>query len=270
MKVAFISDIHINVSSAFPVLETLLTVVKENEADLLLIAGDISENYAETIAAVNSLNKVVKTLYVPGNHDLWRVEGEDKSNVDIYHIYSSDSNCLVNNSILIEDVVFIGDAGWYDYSLASKDYSLDELDKMSINGRTWQDKIKNSFTKDNVRVCEYMLNKLEAQLIKYESVKKKVVLTHMLPIKEFCVPDSIQDWSYFNAFLGSIRFKELFDRYSVTLSVSGHVHYRKSTVINKTTYICPCLGYGREWKLTDVDENDVRAQIEDAIIFYEL
>lgn len=270
MKIAFISDIHLNISAEYPVLDTLSAVVREKCADVLVIAGDISENYHETISAAEFLSEnACRTYYVPGNHDLWRVPGEELTNDDIYRVYAYDDNCLIDNSILLsDDAVLIGDVGWYDYSLALEAFTLEELNAMKRNGRVWQDSFRNTFTKDNFRKTEYMLNKLEAQLIKYRDIKNKIVVTHMIPVKEFCVPAAMKDWSYFNAFLGSVRFRDLFERYGVTLSVSGHVHYRKQVVHGSTTYFCPCLGYSREWSLTDIDPENTRAQIEDALMLY--
>lgn len=272
MKLAFISDIHLNISSEYPVLDTVGRIALENNADILVIAGDIEENYHKAIEAVATLNeRYLRTYYVPGNHDLWCVPGEDLTNDDIYAIYAEDDNCLVDNSIRVNaETILIGDVGWYDYSLALETFPLDELEAMKRNGRVWQDSFKNIFTKDNYRKTEYMLNKLEAQLMKYREVRNKIVVTHMIPIKEFRVPASMKDWSYFNAFLGSLRFGELFERYDVSLSVSGHVHYRKEVIHNSTRYFCPCLGYSREWVLTDVAPEDVEAQVRDAMMFYTL
>lgn len=270
MKIAFISDIHLNISAEHPVLETLSSIVRDSKADVLVIAGDIAENYHETISAVEYLNRsTCRTYYVPGNHDLWRVPGEELSNDDIYRVYAEDGNCLIDNSVpLDKDTILIGDVGWYDYSLALENFPLEELNAMKRNGRVWQDSFRNTFTKDNFRKTEYMLNKLEAQLMKYRDVPNKIVVTHMIPIKEFSVPAEMKDWSYFNAFLGSLRFRDLFERYGAVLSVSGHVHYRKQVVHGRTAYFCPCLGYSREWRLTDIDPEDVKAQIEDALMFY--
>lgn len=267
MRIAYISDIHLDVSIHYPVLETLGEVVREQGADLLVIAGDISEDYRRTISAVEYLNSIVPTYYVPGNHDLWIPKDTALSNEDIYRIYSEDEHCLVNKPLLLsDDTVIIGDIGWYDYSLALEDFPLSELEAMKRNGRTWQDKLRNRFTDDNVRKCQYMLNKLEAQLIRYQSVPNRIVVTHMIPVKEFSVPASVKDWSYFNAFLGSLRMRDLFEHYGVTLSVSGHVHYRSRVMHGATTYICPCLGYEKEWPLTGLDPENVRLQIEDSLM----
>ena len=32
----------------------------------------------------------------------------------------------------------------------------------------------------------------------------------------------------------------------------GHVHFRKSLVENNITFLCPCLGYKREWRTADI------------------
>ena len=74
-----------------------------------------------------------------------------------------------------------------------------------------------------------------------------IAMTHMLPIPEFCVPTEREMWKYFNAFLGTGALGQLFERYQVSYSICGHVHYRKQAVHGQTRYLCACLGYHTEW-----------------------
>lgn len=70
---------------------------------------------------------------------------------------------------------------------------------MSLAGRTWQDSLRNAWTRDNLGRTQWMLSRLEARMAAYPG-KKLVLVTHMLPIKEFTVPQEMANWSYFNAF----------------------------------------------------------------------
>lgn len=78
--------------------------------------------------------------------------------------------------------------------------------------------------------------------------KKLVLVTHMLPIKEFTVPQEMGNWSYFNAFLGTRRLGELYRRYPVEVAICGHVHYRKTLEKDGITWLCRCLNYHSEWR----------------------
>ena len=35
----------------------------------------------------------------------------------------------------------------------------------------------------------------------------------------------------------------------------GHVHFRKNLIENNIHYICPCLGYPRQWRTDDISGN---------------
>lgn len=268
MRCGFISDIHIDINKEYPVLENLVAISKEKKCDILIVAGDIAEDYRKTIAAMDLLNESIPSWFVPGNHDLWVPEGSSLTSKEIYDILSEDEHCLIGHPLVLEeaDTLIVGDTGWYDYSLAGN-HPLHLFEGMKFNGRVWQDSIRNrSFTSDNRATCEWMLSKLGFQLSGRWNYSNRIAVTHMIPIKEFRVPADWKDWSFFNAFLGSSEFGELFEREGVTLSVSGHVHFRKQFEHGGTTYICPCLGYEREWKLTGKDPHDVRVQIEDSLV----
>lgn len=64
---------------------------------------------------------------------------------------------------------------------------------------------------------------------------------------DFTVRPPNEMWKYFNAFLGSPEYGQLALEKDVSLSVCGHVHYRKRVHIGYTEFVCPCLGYVEEW-----------------------
>ncbi len=253
MKIAVISDLHIDINEKFPVIDCLASYLKKHRADVLLVAGDICENAVYVKEAMEELEKQSgsRVLYVPGNHDMWSEHLEEVSTDEIYQIYKEDPRCLCDHPIVLKGengpFVVIGDIGWYDYSFASKEYGFEELETMEHEGRIWQDRLKNQWTVDNKGCLEQMLNHLEKQLKEYIDYPA-VVVTHMLPIKEFCVPEEREMWKFFNAFLGSEELEKLYNQYHVAYAVCGHVHYRKALKKEDTMYLCPCLGYHTEWE----------------------
>lgn len=83
MKIGAISDLHIDRHpklNAQHYLDTLVDVVIKREIELLVIAGDISNDYRQVIQFINDLKEMlnIPILFVPGNHDLWS-DGTDKS-----------------------------------------------------------------------------------------------------------------------------------------------------------------------------------------------
>lgn len=265
MKIGVISDLHISDGDENQIIDNLTRVGLEKEIDLLLIAGDISEDVYRTIAYVEQLNKSLKTLYVPGNHDLWNRYNK-LSTSEIYQLYLNDENCIVNQAYSInDDVEVLGHIGWYDYSLGdTTEYSVQELDEMTIQGRTWNDKNYINWEQSNKQVC----NEFDDQLAKLITAnhKQKIILTHMISNPGFKVlfDETRKNKGFFNSFLGSDKLYQLTKDKRVTHAVSGHVHYRKTICDNQTEYICPCLGSKNEWKRYD-KSIDSYSQIEKCI-----
>ncbi len=273
MKIGIISDIHVDINQDYDVLKTLDRVAKEEHCELVLIAGDIHNNAYQSIESIAALNSFgnVSYRYVPGNHDLWNDHIDLKSTDKIYTLFLQDPNCLCEKPMELGDWVIIGDVGWYDYSFGNQEkYTFDDFEKMQMDGRTWQDKIKNCWTSDNHGRTEKSLKILEETFSRYPD-KKKIVVTHMLPIPEFCVPEKKldeqkPDWSYFNAFLGSRQYETLYQRYDVKYAICGHVHYRKNVLKNNTQYLCRCLNYCTEWQ----GEKEIEFQIRKALDYIEI
>lgn len=276
MKIAVISDLHLDVNQAFPVLERLGEMLSTERANLVLVAGDITECADVSIDAMDLFAEFCgcPVYYVPGNHDLWSEDLSKWTTEEIYQSFVDDERCLAGKTRIIRcktgDFALVGDIGWYDYSFANEQFGQSELEQMSHDGRTWQDKLKNEWTKDNCGRNEIQLQRLEDRLKEAEGLPV-IAVTHMIPIREFCVPEEREMWKYFNAFLGSEKLGELFETYNVAVSVSGHVHYRKEAVHGNTRYICPCLGYHKEWKLYSEEHgDDLMWQLRDSVRWIEM
>lgn len=276
MKLAAISDIHLDVNQSYPVLGCLAELLRSEHADAVIIAGDITEHAQTSIEAVCRLEEQsgCRVFYVPGNHDMWSENFDEQTTESIYARYVNDPHCLADKPQILEGTkgrfALIGDIGWYDYSFASPDFAAEELEQMSCGGRTWQDRLKNQWTADNRKQSALQLRKLEKQLEAAAGLPV-IAVTHMIPVREFCVPEERTMWKYFNAFLGTENLGKLFDRCRAVYSISGHVHYRKEAVHGSTRYICPCLGYHTEWKLFSAEHaDDPEWQIRDSIRWIEM
>jgi UDP-2,3-diacylglucosamine pyrophosphatase LpxH len=54
-------------------------------------------------------------------------------------------------------------------------------------------------------------------------------------------------WKYFNAYLGTKNYDELYKNENVKYVIMGHVHYRKKVMIGEKLFICNCLNYRDQW-----------------------
>ncbi|MDO5293464.1 MAG: metallophosphoesterase [bacterium] len=269
MKIAVISDLHIDINKNHKVVEELISLCKKKQAELLLIAGDISEQAEVTIATVQRIKEelLFPVYYVPGNHDMWNKHEPTKKTEDLYKLFLEDENCLSSGSKQItKDTTLIGEIGWYDYSFGNGRYSKEAFDQMSHMDRTWQDYKYNDWAKDNQAKCQEFLDKLERQL-KACKTKNKIVMTHMVPIEEFTVQGANELWYYFNAFIGTNKLHELYKKYDVDYGICGHIHYRKALKKDNIMYICPCLNYDTEWV---GKEKDVAKELEESMVILDI
>lgn len=272
MKIGFISDIHIDVNKDYNIIDEMSEHIKKENVDVVVIAGDISENAETTIESMQKLENLsgISVYYVPGNHDLWSNDLSTLPTNVIYNKYKNDERCLVDNPVLLkgekEIFALIGDIGWYDYSFGDDQFRLSDFEKMNYQKRTFNDAVKNSWTVDNKGRSDYFLHKLENQMKNHQDLPM-IMVTHMLPIKEFTVPKGLKNWNYFNAFLGTGKLQKLYEKYTVKYAVCGHVHYRKEIEKKGIHYYCACLNYYNEWENA---EKDSREQIREAFAYVEI
>jgi len=254
MRIGAISDIHLDVNIDYPVIEAIGSYTKASNLEMLLVAGDISNNYKTTLSYLDQLEAAVEipVCFVPGNHDMWDKEGEIKDARKIYEMYEKRSGCLCQKVIkLNKDWAVTGAIGWYDYSFGDLAYSNEAFEKREKNERIWQDRIMVHWHESDQQFHKRMLTDLEEKLLACEG-KNVIAVTHMIGIPEFKVPQSRPDWDYFNAFLGSREYGELFEKHHVSYHFMGHVHYRKQLLKNGVDYRCVCLNYHTEWKSSNL------------------
>lgn len=252
MKIGIISDIHVDINekAGIDVVAPIIEEIKKNEADIVLMAGDLSNDYQLTL---NTLEKIQKEsgsrcIFVPGNHDIWNDNYPHKDAWFTYNELKKFPGNVCNGPIeLNDDWVIIGDLGWYDYSFGDPTYTVEDFDKMQYEERVWQDKIKSIWDRSTLDMHKYFYDKIEAQLKKYKD-KKIILMTHVVPHENFTVLDPNDMWKYINAFMGGKSYGELGEKYKVEYMVFGHIHHRNMETINGVTYVCNCLSYSSEWE----------------------
>lgn len=256
MRIGVISDLHVdlNEASGQPLIEeVLLEVVAASELQHLIIAGDISNDVNRSMAVLRRLKAEsgIPVLFVPGNHDYWSKDNGITDTWEIYRQYQSYEGCLSQNPIqLDDDWVVIGNSGWYDYTMGEPKYSFADFEKMHAMDRTWQDSIYVKWNMSNQEIHRYFYRHLEQELERHQG-QNIILVTHMLTHPYFKAPVDHPQWQYFNAFLGSNEYAELYHKYKVRYGIMGHVHYRKRMKEQETEMICACLGYRKEWRTTE-------------------
>jgi len=252
LNIGILSDIHVDLEHEDPrrVLDPLADEIRRRQVDLMIIAGDVTNDYRLTLESLARVERRsgVRCLFVPGNHDIWNEKHPGKNAWQIYEALKAFDGNLANGPVVLANGwVVIGDLGWYDYSFGSDMYTPEEFDRMQIGGRLWQDKVKAVWGMATVEMHQYFYDKLEKQLRDHKG-EKIILVTHVLPIRDFTVFDLGPAWDYLNAFLGSRQYGELALEFGVAYSISGHVHYRREVQYEGTTFICNCLNYLSQWR----------------------
>ena len=251
MKLGLLSDIHVDINrdAGRPVIAPLKAAITAFSLDKMIIAGDLSSDFELTLATLQEIEDDTGTevLFVPGNHDVWNENHPDLTAWETYQRLQRFAGNLANGPRhLGDDWVAIGDLGWYDYSFGSPEFSNAEFDRMEIDGRLWEDKIKAVWGRPTREMHRYFYEKLEKQLQAHRG-RRIILVHHVVPLRRFTVQPPDRQWSYLNAFLGSTAYGALALKYGVRYVICGHVHYRKQSRINDTEFICNCLNYSNQW-----------------------
>ncbi|ARJ50559.1 metallophosphoesterase [Staphylococcus lutrae] len=263
MNIGTIADLHFDrhpYLTEADYLDALVRLIEEAQLDILIIAGDISNHHTTTLDFVTQLTSLTASAiyFVPGNHDIWRHNDEKLSTSQILQLYKAHPQCLMGSPVVYNNYVITGHMGWYDYSFAADRFSYEKLRRGKHYGATWQDKVHTAFEMSDPKLSQHFANEVYHELSRYPN-HSVILVTHVVTHPQFTVPMPHRIFDFFNGFIGTSDFQTLYDTFDIQYSVMGHVHFRKRVVEGKTTYLCPCLGYPREWRTDDINVEMRRA-----------
>ncbi len=278
MRVASVSDLHLDHAANLDILPALAAEIHRGEAEVVLIVGDVSHRDARIRAALSAFSTVApQVAYVPGNHDVWQSPERLASGADTWTRYRTELRKLVEDSGAVYlpagpyrsgAAAIVGTVGWYDYGfvLPEHQYILrsEEFARKQHAGLQWSDarfvRFRDSDGGDmtDAEVLEVLLDDLRAQLDALRDDPKTeriLVATHHLPVNEVVLRTHSLPWEFFNAFMGSPRIGELILSYEkVQGVVFGHTHYGRDVEVGGRRVAGTPLGYPRERGDMPVDE----------------
>lgn len=243
MNIGSISDAHvdynsqstrINCRSEF--VNAMRRGVVDHDLDVLVVAGDISGDVQLSIDVVDELDSFVRTLWIPGNHELWSSDSDRA-----FARAANHEPCLIDKLVEIDGVQFVGTTGWYNYKFAKAPAGICR----SQRNKLWGDRHCN-WTLGDVELHDWMLHCLAGTLAERDRAKPVVVATHVVPFREamtYCGPSS----DITDGYIGSPELGELLVREQVDLSLFGHTHIKSSATVNGVNYVCSPVGYTFEW-----------------------
>lgn len=281
MKIAFISDLHVDSSPrCFSLLESLVGNLAALRPDVFIIAGDIAASTVLFEKALQYFSGLpCSKLLVPGNHDIW-IDSADTLKRGIHsgvkYAEILPAICEKHGFIflgaiprVIDGIGFAGSIGWYDYSLRNKNYDdtfspaayrtkryRDKFTWSDLNYAHWKDS-DGKRSKSDEEVAAEMEAALQGQLaaLERQGIMKTVVVTHHVPFREMIFYPNLLPFDFFSAYMGSEGLGSVIAASpAVSLVICGHSHIKSSVTINGLTAIKSPLGYYREWRNADQDQ----------------
>lgn len=232
LRIAAVGDIHVRSDSKFLWTENFETL--NQEADILMLAGDLTN--LGTIEEAYNLAALLQKLHIPvvgvlGNHD-----------------YTSDHQNEVR-TILKEKGKFI--------FLDETPYEFEGVGFAGVKGFAggFDNHMLSAFGEPALKqyVHEVVNESLQLEnLLSQLSTEKKVVLMHYSPIKETCVGEPVEIYS----FLGSSHLVEPINNFNVDLVFHGHAHY--GTHQGKTLKEIPVYNVSLEVLKKENPENPIK------------
>jgi predicted phosphohydrolase len=264
VRIAFTSDLHVD--HHLEVVDLIAARVVD-QADVLIVAGDLSSSLERIEAVLGRLRELVpRVAYVPGNHDLWRAPGSATPDSRARYLETFPELCarlgvdyLPAGPVVLEGVTLVGQTGWYDYSL--RDLSLDDrvpraaYRRGALGPLAWSDKQYIDWPGlDDEGLTAFMADRLRDDLAAAPRDRPAWVVTHMLPFADLVARRPLP-WGFVNGFLGATRLGDEIVRAAegglrVTRAVSGHTHFRREAMIQAGGRSFPAqtspIGYPRE------------------------
>jgi Icc-related predicted phosphoesterase len=274
MRIALFSDVHgdfVPGNRRNIVLSAIADALVAAGTDVVIIAGDLAND-------VDHLRKILPPLavgrwlnaIVPGNHDVWRTETAFRSGHTSFGALSlfraraeaAGFRYLPEQPVVVtkgnEKWGFVGSLGWYDYTFADPNLVVPPG---AYERKTWGHLVHNDSAGvlwmdggrklvSDPQMTSQCLRQIERDLRTIGLDESgagvpTVAVTHTLPYRELVEVRGVPDWDFFNAFMGSARLGDLYDKFpKVRAAFAGHVH-RPKGFVRPDGFVAACapLGY---------------------------
>jgi hypothetical protein len=248
-----------------PELVELICTRVAGDADVLIVAGDVSASLARIGEVLVRLREAVPVVaFVPGNHDLWCGPDAPDSRTRYLELLPAlcrkiDVAYLPSGPLALGGATLVGQTGWYDYSLRDPTHDGEipaGAYTQGVLGRlAWSDKQFVVWPDcDDRALTAFMTERLIADLWAVPRDAPVWVVTHMLPFVELVARQPLP-WGFINGFLGATALGSAIVAAAeagvpIARAVSGHTHFRRAAVIRagdrRFTAETSPIGYPRE------------------------
>jgi len=232
MKIQIISDLH---------HEFGISNMNFNEADLLIIAGDLNIGI-KGIQWLKDNIKEIPVIYILGNHEYYKGSYPKTLNKIKESALKSNIHVLENESVIIKDIKFHGTTLWTDFSLFGNPEFYGEMCQQQMNDYK-QIRKDPSYSKlrtiDTYNIHKESLRWLEHSLNKSDSFIN-IVVTHHAPSGKSIPPELKGNYL---SYAYASDLENFILKYQPSYWIHGHIHTPLDYLIGKTNVICNPHGY---------------------------
>ncbi len=191
MKLAWLTDIHLNFLKEGARLKFYQEIVKTN-SDAILLTGDIAEAPSVSALLREMCSHVKKPIYfVLGNHDFYKGQVDDVkkemlqlTNDEALLFWMPAAGCQT----LEKDIVLVGQDGWADGRLGDYYHSICSMYDSRMIADLFQQSIlgKKQLLEKMQQLADHDAAQLKDNLTQAiaQQAKKIIVLTHIPPFPE--------------------------------------------------------------------------------------
>lgn len=231
MKIQVISDLHLEFGIHPPHYNEMVNT----QSDVLVLAGDIS-TCRKVLSHLGEIQKDANkpVVFVPGNHEYYGFR-KDRSDRMLREFNESNDNIhiLIEDTVTIDDVDFIGTTGWWD---GSNGAITDKVKRCLNDFYHIFDTIDNNEGLDWGDISREFL----IDVLSQEKKNKRCVITHHYPHENSVSPQYKGD--ELNTCFGN-KWEWIIDKYQPECWIHGHTHSSFDYMVNKTHIVCNPQGY---------------------------
>ena len=232
-----LSDLHLEYNLS---LRDFNTVIDSKVADIVILSGDIAGGTHALPFIQHLISLGYQVVYVLGNHEFYGYDVdeliEEWRNIAVN---IPELHFLHNDSVVINDIEFIGSTLWTSMATLYPEQFLDPLFLSHISSSNDFNEIKN-WSPNIMKDYFYESWDIVKSLIKNSKATKKVVVSHYLPSYQSI--HEVYAESKQNPFYATELGYELCDL-MLDYYFHGHTHDSCDYFIHKTNIICNPHGY---------------------------
>jgi 3',5'-cyclic AMP phosphodiesterase CpdA len=236
MRIAVTADLHYDLAErderGRAEIARLVALLRASKPDALVLAGDtVGLGWAHLEAILRRLTAVAPNrLIVFGNHEYWSADRRTWPHLDrLAKVISTAGFHLLDRSpVVMDGVAFVGNCGWYDYSLAPPSAPHGgSYEKKRLGGLlVCNDGALVDLGCSDAAHAETLRIRLERDIASVSAKARTVVaVTHHIAFPDMLPPDRDDQTRFGRAFDGSAALGALLVRYpQVSHHFCGHTH----------------------------------------------